>query len=47
VYKRQVYLSPKYFKGKDRIKAILLNMLGLKRLCVIFRKMPKRWKSHL
>ena len=42
-----VYLSPKYFKGKDRIKAILLNMLGLKRLCVIFRKMPKRWKSHL
>lgn len=42
-----IHLSPKYFKGKDRIKAILLNMLGLKCLCVIFRKMPKRWKSHL
>ena len=42
-----IHLSPKYFKGKDRIKAILLNILGLKRLCVIFRKIPKRWKSHL
>ena len=42
-----IHLSPKYFKGKDRIKAILLNILGLKRLCVIFRKIPKRRKSHL
>lgn len=44
---REVYLNPKYFKGKDKIKAILLNTLGIKRLCIIFRKIPKRWKDLL
>ena len=39
-------LEPSYFKGKQKLKAIALNTLGIKQICEINKIVHKLWRSH-
>ena len=39
-------LNPAYFNGIEKIKASLLNTLGINRLCKLNKIMHKLWRSH-
>lgn len=39
-------LNPAYFNGIEKIKASLLNRLGINRLCKLNKIMHKLWRSH-
>lgn len=41
-----IHLTPHYFKGVQRIKATLLNILGIKRLCKLNKILHKVWRNR-
>ena len=42
----QIHLSPDKFSGIQKLKAISLNLLGIKRLCKFNKIIHKIWKRH-
>lgn len=39
-------LDSRFFDGKEKLKVITLNMLGIKRTCKLNKLLHKLWKSH-
>ena len=42
----QIHLNPQYFNGKQQFKAVALNILGIKRLCITNKILHKIWRSR-
>ena len=41
-----IKLAPQFFAGISRLKAITLNLLGIKRLCKLNKVIHKIWRNH-
>lgn len=39
-------VNPSYFRGTQKIKAIILNQLGINKLCTINKFVHKLWRNH-
>ncbi len=42
----QIRLNQQYFNGKQKLKAVALNILGIKRLCITNKILHKFWRSR-